>query len=374
MAARLGALGDHRIGAEVAQAHRLGHGRRRGDHPDFGVAQRLDRRRLGQAEDEAGDRRADLEQRLEPGLVEGDRRNLGLGRLAQAPVRVQRRDPLARGRRLGLADLGRRVAEEVDVEGRVGGRAHRRGLGSQLVRVEHRRAEGAEAARRAHRRRQLRRRGAGHRRLQHRLGDSERRRDRGRGEHVLIMRPGPQRRRGPGGPRRSTSRECVPWRLPRCREEVVGGRSRSRTVLEIVGPVSSGPGAATTDPWAGRATLAVWACSPLGGGRYMLARGETRARRTGRRERSQGCRDRSAGGGRRLPWPRWRSPDWRCPRRPRPRSRARSESPATSSPTACDSAARAPREAPRPPSTAFRSTSTSPSRRSPRRGPTATTR
>ena len=153
------------------------------------------------------------------------------------------------------------------------------------------------------------------------MRDPERLRDRGRGEHVLIMRPGPQRRRGPGGPRRSTSRECVPWRLPRCREEVVGGRSRSRTVLEIVGPVSSGPGAAPPTPGRGAQPSPCGRVHPLVAG-DMLAHGETRARRTGRRERSQGCRDRSAGGGRRLPWPRWRSPDWRCPRRPRPRSRA----------------------------------------------------
>ena len=210
----------------------------RGDHPDPGVAQRLDRRRR-----RAGRRRSSRPpggSRAAPraGLVEGDRRNLGLGRLAQAPApRTAARSRSRAADASASPTSGAEWQKKLTLKGRVGApRAPPRpGLAA--------RPESSTAEPRAprppaalDRRRQLRRRGAGHRRLQHRLGDSERRRDRGRGEHVLIMRPGPQRRRGPGGPRRSTSRECVPWRLPRCRE-----RSRRWSVAVSNGPRNRWP-------------------------------------------------------------------------------------------------------------------------------------
>ena len=173
MAAGLGTLSDHRIGARGLQVERLGH--RRGTREDghAGVAAGGERPGLGQAEVEADHRRGQFEQRLESSLVEADLRRGGLGRLAQSELVVERCD-LGPGRAGGIRiHGGRLMTEEVELEGPVGGRAHGRRLAAELVDREHRRAEPSESAGRTHSGGELGRGHAGHGRLEDRMLDAE---------------------------------------------------------------------------------------------------------------------------------------------------------------------------------------------------------
>jgi hypothetical protein len=173
VAARLGALCHDGVDAVVLQVRRLGDGRGRGEHPHAGLADGLDGFPGRQPEVKRGDGRPELEQRLQPCVVELDRRRARLRRVAQAELVVERGEVLAGARRHLAAHLGWLVAEEVELERPPGPLAHLGGLRAQPVHRQHRRAQGAEPARLAHGRGQRRRGGARHRRLEDRLLDAQ---------------------------------------------------------------------------------------------------------------------------------------------------------------------------------------------------------